>query len=111
MTSTTKNILIVVGVIVLLVAGLYLYSEYFAPVSGGSDVTTQDANVNFPGMAISQELANIESLNLQAGTGLFTDPGYQSLHDSSVVLGTEPAGRSNPFAPVSGSVSASKSKK
>ena len=63
------------------------------PVIPGGDATT-DQNID----EFSNLLSTVQSINID--TTLFQDPGYISLRDHPIILGTELIGRTNPFAVV-----------
>ncbi len=99
MNSTIKNLAIVVGIIVLLVGAIFVYTKYFV-TNDQLGLTEEDLNVNFPGVEIKAQLERVKGLNLDAGTVLFADAAYNTLQDSTITLVEGPTGRSNPFAPV-----------
>jgi hypothetical protein len=58
-----------------------------------------------PGQAVNPAGAEILALltemkSIRLDEGLFSDPTFQSLQDTSVELNPEPKGRPNPFAPL-----------
>src|ERR1700733_13715241 len=65
-----------------------------APDPGSDLSSTQDSLIDPQSSAL---LAKIESIQLDES--VFANPAFQSLQDYTVPLGTESAGKSNPFAP------------
>lgn len=108
MPSKIKNIIIFI-VILVIVVSVYLFFFKSKPevpalssaVEGSltglnvsSDTTYADVGQEFLAL-----LLNVKNIHLN--DGIFTDPAFATLHDSSIVLipeGNE--GRANPFAPI-----------
>jgi hypothetical protein len=103
MLDLLKKNIVVIGVIIAAVAGLYLYSSN----SGGSATVTSAMEEDSP---ISHEvlatLGNLRTIKLD--DSLFQDPLFLSLSDFGVTIPPAAAGRRNPFAPVGQGGGASK---
>jgi len=99
MNNTLKNFGITIGIIAIIVGGLFLYSKYYL-TNDQVGLDAQNLNPNFPGKDIKEKLDSINALRLEAGVVLFSDVAYKSLNDGTVNLGSESLGRPNPFAPV-----------
>jgi len=86
-------------VIIVIVAGLgYFYFYGSSNQSSATLTATSDANA-VVGAQVLGLLNQIQSLNID--TTIFTDPGYRTLRDYSVVIPPVNVGRPNPFAPLS----------
>lgn len=105
--TNAKNLLLM---LVLLVAGFYLYSYFFV----GGDTSTEVLTVTTlsgEDTALAGDLllvlADLRTLKLDES--LFSDPVFQSLKNFRVELTPEPIGRDNPFAPLTGAGSSQNS--
>lgn len=96
----TKNILIVIGVIVALVGGYFGIGYFNAPTSSGGLTPTVGGTSGsaIVGKEFVRTLVNLESLKLDEK--VFTSAIFKSLVDFSVNLQPQPKGRRNPFAPL-----------
>ncbi len=87
---------IAVGVVLL--AGLFVYMNFFsapapAPLTSSTDATlSQDLLVT---------LQNLHTIKLD--NSIFQDPSFKSLTDFGVIIPAEEVGRRNPFAPLQSS--------
>lgn len=87
--------------------GYLVYSMFFKKaeqtntlISGATGLNNRSiADTQILGNQITQALVQIESLKLDRA--IFTNPIYQSLIDKSQPISPQPAGRKNPFAPLS----------
>lgn len=108
-TSSKAAPIILIVVIVLAVAGYFLYTSgnqtvtdatgKIAALAGGGD-TASAANSGV-GADVLVLLNRIKSINIDPA--FFTDQAYQSLVDYTVAIPTWTVGRDNPFAPLPGS--------
>ncbi len=82
----------------LVIAGAFVYFNFFSGGGGGEAVVTTSGEANSP---ISQELLiTLTTLNIiTLDDSVFKDPAFISLSDFGVQIPTEPVGRRNPFAP------------
>ncbi len=84
-----------IGLIVLAVAGLWMYMTFF---SGSSPEATLTSDHESP---LSQDvlvtLSNLHTITLDAS--IFSDPLFLSLTDYGVAIPPQNVGRRNPFAP------------
>lgn len=112
MSSTIKNIIILIVVAVALGAA-YFYFLKPAPeqptltsapaVPSSVDTTSGTSSVS--GSEFLTVLLNVKNIKLD--DSIFSDPAFATLHDSSIELvndGTE--GRPNPFAPIGSDITA-----
>ena len=95
MTFLKQNMLFVVLALVALVGGGY-YFLFMQP--GAAPVLTSDTS-SPESEQILQELSRLQGIELN--DAVFKDPVYLSLTDYGVILTKEPAGRRNPFSPIS----------
>lgn len=99
MIAKYKKIIVIVAIAIAL---FFIYSFFFAKSEDGELIR---GTVNAPsgadviGSEIIQALNQIETLQLDRT--IFSDPVYRSLVDRSQPIPPEPAGRENPFAPIS----------
>lgn len=111
MSSTIKNIIILVAVAVVLILAYVFFlkpAPEVAPLTSTSPTTnttnaTGGAVIPMSGTDFLAMLLNVKSIRLD--DTIFSDPAFISLHDSSIELindGTE--GRPNPFAPIGSDV-------
>lgn len=107
MSSTIKNIIILVVVAVALILA-YVFFLKPAPeqpslvtTTGTSAVSTNATGTTAPisGSEFLAVLLNVKSIKLD--DSIFSDPAFISLHDSSIELINDVTeGRPNPFAPI-----------
>jgi hypothetical protein len=85
-----------IGLILLAVAGIWAYMNFFAGPASSATVT---ADTQSP---LSQDvLATLSSLHtIKLDTTIFSDPLFTSLTDYGVAIPPQKAGRRNPFAPL-----------
>ena len=116
MSSTIKNILIFVAIAAVLILA---YFFFFKPSSPTANLTSTSASstASSSGTPASQTpavgsdfltiLLNLKNMKLD--DSIFSDPAFLSLHDSSVLLISDPTqeGRPNPFAPIGSDTSSS----
>jgi hypothetical protein len=95
-----RNLLIIIGVIVLFAGGFFAYTEFF--VEEPAVLSVEELGDDFVGKDIIIELEKIRNINFSSS--LFNDPAYQSLVDGSIQIVDEPTGRPNPFAPIGAGV-------
>lgn len=86
-----------VGIVAVLYGGyVVFFAESTAPVL---EVTTNSTSPDQDLIALLFELKNI-----RLDAGLFGDPHFKALKDFGRDLVSEPVGRNNPFAPLTGEV-------
>jgi hypothetical protein len=99
-----RNLLIVIGILILIGAGGYYYA--------GRDVQSQDdllfsapITAGAGGGAVEGDIlpALLALKKLRLDDAVFHDPAFQSLVDFGQTLSPVPQGRTNPFAPIDGS--------
>lgn len=99
--------LVVLGIAVLILIISLLGGSGKAPAPVGSNALSSSTGVPLVGGTgdnqesvdtFSNLLSTVQSITID--TSLFQDPGYISLRDHPIVLGTELIGRTNPFAAV-----------
>ena len=99
MDQKTKNIILGIALVILI---FIAYSLFFKKDEGDAalvreSVTTEAA----PSGVVEEFLILLRTLtNLRLDTGILRDETYGSLRDESVELMGQPAGRTNPFAPL-----------
>jgi hypothetical protein len=97
-SSSTKNLLISVGIILAAVLGYYVFSPDF---SSNSDSLLQESSQdNLAGAQVLSLLNQIGSLQIDAN--FFKGAAFTSLQDYSVAIPPQTVGRPNPFAPLPG---------
>ena len=98
------KLIVALLVIVLIGAAWYEFTGNSAPapVLSTTGVATDTGEAD-----IVSTLLQLQAVNLN-GT-ILTDPGFESLQDFTTQVVNEPVGRTDPFAPVPGSVVASTS--
>jgi hypothetical protein len=84
---------IVVGVVLL--AGLFVYMNYFTKPSQDTLTTTTDTTLSQDLLVTLQNLHTIKLDN-----SIFSNAAFQSLTDFGVTIPAEEVGRRNPFAPL-----------
>ncbi len=98
MSNLLKNLLIALGLAIILFVG---YVVFIKNGSTDSDTLVAGTFSEEAGLESQQLLTTLNELKLLNVEGrLFSDPLFLSLRDFRIELGTEPGGRSNPFAPV-----------
>ena len=94
-TDLKQNMAFVVVALALVAGGYW----FFFQGSGGGSATLTSDTVSPDAQQILTQLSNLQTISLDGS--VFQDPVYLSLTDFGVVLAPEPAGRRNPFAPIS----------
>jgi hypothetical protein len=86
-----------IGLIVIILVGLWAYMTYYQGPSSDASLSSDDT-----GSPLSQDvlvtLSHVKAITLDPS--IFSDPVYQSLNDFGVTIPLQPIGRRNPFAPV-----------
>lgn len=112
MNSTTKNILIILGIAALAIAGYAIFARPDAGFENDPLATTEfDSTLGTSGAlggstdvggSFLTTLLSVRTFRLD--DSLFANPAFQNLKDFTIVL-TQPGneGRPNPFAPIAGS--------
>jgi hypothetical protein len=100
--SLLRNKFAIILIIVVIAGGLWygLSSSSSAPPAALSSTGTDTSG----DQSIVSSLLAMQSITL-SGT-IFSDPAYATLKDFTTAIVLEPAGRADPFAPLSSSVAA-----
>lgn len=100
MLNKYKKLIIV---IIILVIGFFLYSNFFVSDSADNSLLTATgpAEVQVLGQDIIRNLNKIAALKLDAS--VFNDPVLLNLSDFSEEITPQDSGRRNPFSSISGS--------
>ncbi len=96
MSNLLKNLLIALGLAIILFIGYITFVR-----DDGSDAMVSESlspEVRQETQQLLSTLQELKSINVEGR--IFSDPLFLSLRDFRVELGTEPEGRSNPFAPL-----------
>jgi|JI10StandDraft_1071094.scaffolds.fasta_scaffold26285_5 hypothetical protein len=96
MSNLLKNLLIALGLAIILFIGYITFVR-----DDGSDAMISESlspEVRQETQQLLSTLQELKSINVEGR--IFSDPLFLSLRDFRVELGTEPEGRSNPFAPL-----------
>ena len=108
MQTLFRHKLALVLIAILIAGGIWYGLSQPSPSSSASLVTTQAAAGTDPASAtLVSTLLSLRAVTLD-GT-IFSDPSFISLKDFTTAIVPEPVGRSDPFAPLSASASASAS--
>lgn len=86
-------IALIIGIILLLGAGIALFSSSAGTVALQSSTTTSDAEATFVNLT-----AQLEPIGFD--TSILSDPRFTSLVDIHTAIVPEPTGRRDPFAPI-----------
>ncbi len=110
MAPLSKNIKIIIAVIVVVVLGYIVYSFMSKPpaeeVAGPGGLSSQSVqNTSEIGKKLAATLETIRSIRLDRS--IIENPVFMSLEDFSTEISPLPVGRDNPFEPVRSSASAS----
>ncbi|MEX0933697.1 MAG: hypothetical protein WD003_00330 [Candidatus Paceibacterota bacterium] len=90
-----KNITLVV----LLLAGLFVAYSFFTGDSSDGELLSSSSASELT--VVDNLFVLLNSLSqLRIDTSIFEKESYRSLKDYTVILGTEPQGRTNPFRPI-----------
>jgi hypothetical protein len=97
-----KSKLITIGAVIIVILAGYLGWQWYGASSDVGSVLTSSGDSASSEQA--QELINFitELKTIRIETGIFTNPAFLSLVDSTVVIAPQPIGRKNPFAPLPG---------
>lgn len=96
MSKTTKNLVVVLGLITIVFAGYYLYTQQ-APLfddSSSNEQTMQNMLNNT--RVFMQRRQTLDQVELDIT--FFEDPRFQSLRSFSTPIEERPVGRQDPFA-------------
>lgn len=97
MSSLLKNLLFVLGFILVAGAGYYMYSTQSIGELDIRGVAALDASVVQNTEVFIERRETLNSLNL--GTDLFDDPRFTNLRTFTTPVPQQPVGRVNPFLP------------
>lgn len=97
MPKINKNMLLVVGLIIVVIAGYFTFFKKSDPANELTSV--QASNVPAVGQELIIELNRLKSLRA-VGKEIFSDSIFVSLKDFTQKINPQPYGRSNPFAPI-----------
>ena len=97
MPKINKNILLIVGLLVVAIAGYFLFmSKDSAPAPLTETQVGAEGQI---GQEIVIELNRLRALQ-NINTDIFKNAAFASLKDYTQVVVPQPVGRANPFAPV-----------
>jgi hypothetical protein len=96
MSNLLKNLLIALGLAVILFVGYVVFMRDTGE-STTLDVQSFSPEAQLETQELLATLNELKSFNVEGS--IFNDPLFRSLRDLRVDPGTEPEGRSNPFAP------------
>lgn len=97
MSSLIQNLLIVLGLVVVMALGYYLYTQNQMSTLSLSDdpISTQ---LSAESAMFLRKLNDLKQIELDGS--LFSDPRFRSLIDNSTPVIEDPVGRPNPFVEV-----------
>jgi hypothetical protein len=98
MSNLLKNLLIALGLAIILFVGYVVFIKGDSNDGMGSITESLSPEAELATQELLATLNEIKSLNVEGR--IFSDPLFLSLRDFRTELGTEPNGRSNPFAPI-----------
>ena len=87
-----------IGLIILALAGVWVYFTYFSGGSAASGTVLTTDNTSPLSKDVISTLSSLNTIKLDST--IFTDPVFTSLTDYGVAIPAESAGRHNPFAPL-----------
>ncbi len=94
MSSSIQNIIVVVGLVLVLGFGYYLYSaNKNSLLSGGTSVVSNQVAIESADFL--KRLEELKTLKLDGA--IFSDPRFKSLVDRSHPVSQQVVGRDNPF--------------
>lgn len=100
MSNLLKNLLIALGLAIILFVGYVVFIKGDSSSDSGLITESSPSGTDL-GLETQQLLASLNELkSLDIDGRIFSDPLFASFRDFRTELGTEPEGRSNPFAPV-----------
>lgn len=100
-TSSLKSVVIVAVIVAVAFLAYYFYKSGNSTESSSLlSSSSGQPDASQIGSQVLSLLSQIQSLRID--DSLFSDPGYQTLRDYSVVIPAEDVGRDNPFAPIPG---------
>ncbi len=94
MTSTIQNILIILGIIVIAIIGIYLFVNNGDVSLNNNQVQNQ---ISVQTSEFVQKLNDLQTMELSGA--IFNDPRFTSLIDYTVEPVPVPRGKDNPFIP------------
>ncbi|MEK7464069.1 MAG: hypothetical protein AAB610_03050 [Patescibacteria group bacterium] len=103
--QSSKKTFFIVAIIIILALGAYFYFKGTPDSSSTSSLEAQDSPTSIDAQAVGTRvlslLNQINSLKIDAS--IFDSAVYNSLVDYTITIPEQNVGRSNPFAPISGS--------
>ena len=105
--SSKKSTITIIAIIIVAVIAYFYYTGTQTSPDAGSSLSTVSANDQAVGAQVLALLNQIQSLKID--TSLFKDPTYLTLRDYTVAIPSVPVGRDDPFAPLPGMASSSRS--
>lgn len=97
MSSTIRNILLLVALIVILAVGYFTFFNKGDEELLSSGVSGAE-QVELETQALLKQLQDLQKVKIDQS--IFSDPRFMSLQDYRQQLPEEGSGRANPFAPV-----------
>lgn len=103
-----KNQLIILGGVVVLLIGLFVFMRSPEEDLGtpteflGDNPLFFESNIDPVSQILGRDILNLVAKMKQVNldTSFFSDPAFQSLQDFTVEIKTQPIGRRDPFAPL-----------
>lgn len=99
MSSSLQNLFVLIGLILVLVLGYYLYTQN-QQAKLSSSIETVNNNVSLESADFLRKLSELQTISFQQSSSIFNDPRFISLVDHKVPIDSLPVGRENPFEPV-----------
>ena len=96
MTSIFKNLITLLGLVVLAGVGYYLFVVERGSTIDSDRLSAGGLNVNVESELFLRRLGELQRIELS--DTIFNDERFQSLHDFGTIIDQVPFGRSNPFA-------------
>jgi hypothetical protein len=94
MMSLLKNLIVILGLVLIAGLGYYLYSTNGTLALQQNE---QDINLQLESAELIRKIDSIKQTSIDRN--LFSDPRFTSLRSFATPIPSYPAGRENPFAP------------
>lgn len=99
MSSIIQNLLIVVGLLIVLALGVYLWAEQSGQSLSLSFSSQAPTKITVQSQQFLEQFRELEAVTLDTAA-VFDSTHFKSLTNFSRPVTPQPVGRTNPFAPV-----------
>lgn len=96
MSKTTQNLIVVLGLVTIVFAGYYIYTQQAVTIGGSSENQEVMQNMLNNTRVFIERRQKLDQVELDIA--FFEDPRFQSLRSFRTPIEERPVGRPDPFA-------------